>query len=348
MTESLKILIVKLSAIGDVAQSTPILHSLRRKFPDAYIGWAVEDRAADIVINNPLIDEVFVFPRQKWKKRGFSLKNLTEFFEIIKKIREKKFDITIDLQELLKSGIITYFSGAKRRIAHAGTRELAHIFVNEKLPAHDNFDPNKILLERYLEPAAYLGAPVDEVEFSLPPVTEEVKQSVDKLLENIDKSKELVVFSPATIWPSKHWMEEYWAELSDMLSPDYNVVFIGTEGDKNLIERITSKTKIIENHLSLAGKTNIPELIELFNRTDILVAPDTGPAHIANATQHPKIIMLFGSTGVRRTPPYGEKHKALAVDLPCQPCFIRKCPRKDNNMQCMKELMPDKVLEFTK
>ena len=347
MNKPLKILIVRLSAIGDVIHSTPILHSLRRKFPDAHISWAIEDRSSDIIINNPLINNVFVFPKQKWKKRGFNIKNLWEFFSIIKEIRKEKFDIAIDLQELFKSGIITFLSGAKRKIAHSGTRELASIFVNERLLAHDNFDPNKLIIERYLEPAAYLGAPVDEIQFSLPPVSQEAKNHIDKLLENIDAGKEIIIFSPATIWHSKHWLDEYWAELLEKLAPDYNVIFTGTEKDKDLIKKISSRAKT-DNYISLAGKTNLFELIELFNRAKSLIAPDTGPAHIANATQKPSIIMLFGSTGSKRTPPYGEKHKALSAELSCQPCFKRKCPRTDNNMECMKKLIPGEILRIIK
>lgn len=347
MNKKLKILIVRLSAIGDVIHSTPVLHSLRRKFPDAHIAWAVEDKASAIIINNPLIDEVFVFPKQRWKKRGFNIKNLSEYFSVIKKIRERNFDIAIDLQELFKSGIITFLSGAKRRIAHAGTREAAEIFVNEKLPAHDNFDPNKLITERYLESAAYLGAPTDEIKFSLPPVNLETKNRIDKLLENINPDKEIIIFSPATIWHSKHWLEEYWTELLDSLAPDYNIIFTGTQNDNELIEKITSKAKT-SDYISLAGKTDLFELIELFNRAKYIVAPDTGPAHIANATQNPGIVMLFGSTGFKRTPPIGEKHIALSTELSCQPCFKRKCPRTQNKMQCMKELTPDKVLNFIK
>lgn len=347
MNKTKKILIVRLSAIGDVVHSTPILHCLRKKFPDAFIAWAVEDNASDILINNPLIDEVFVFPKRKWKKRGFNIKNLFEFISIIKKIRKENFDIAIDLQELFKSGIITFLSGAKRRIAHSGTREFASIFVNEKLQAHDNFDPHKLIIERYLEPAAYLGAPVDEIKFTLPPVNEETKIYIDGLLENTDKNKEIVIFSPSTIWTSKHWTEEYWAELLDKLAPEYNVIFTGTEKDKELIERITSKSAT-SDYLSLAGKTNLFQLIELFNRAKYLIAPDTGPAHIANATQVPSIIMIFGSTGFKRTPPFGEKHRALSAELTCQPCFKRKCPKTANYMECMKKITPDKIIEFIK
>lgn len=328
-----KILIVRLSAIGDVVHSLPILHSLRRKFPDSYIAWAVEDRCADILINNPLLDKVYVFPRKKWNKQGL---------KVIKEIRKEKFDIAIDLQELFKSGIITYLSGAKRRIAHAKTREFADIFINEKLQAHDTFDHEKLIIERYLEPAEYLGSPIDEVKFSLPPVNEGVKEKVNSLLTGIEK--EIVVFSPATIWKTKHWPEKYWAELLDILQDRFKIVFIGAEKDNELISRIINQAET-NDYLNLAGKTSLFDLIEIFNRAKYVVAPDTGPAHIANATQTPKIIMIFGPTGVRRTPPYGKKHSALSTTLPCQPCFRRICPRKDFPNECMKKLTPDLISE---
>lgn len=323
-----KILIVRLSAIGDVVHSLPVLYSLRREFPGAYIAWAVEKRCSEILINNPLLDKVYVFPGKKWNKQGL---------EVIKAIRKEKFDIAIDLQELFKSGIITYLSGAKRRIAHAGTREFAHIFINEKLTAHDTFDPEKIIIRRYLEPAGYLGAPVDEVKFTLPPTDKAVKDRVSKLLSGL--KKEITVFSPATIWPAKHWPEKYWAELLDSLCDDYSIVFTGAEKDNALVNRITTLAGRAD-YLNIAGKTSLPELIEIFNRAKYVIAPDTGPAHIANATQSPAIIMIFGPTGARRTPPYGEKHFALSANLKCQPCFKRNCPRKDFPLECMEKITP--------
>lgn len=332
MKNNPKILIVRLSAIGDVVHSLPILHCLRRKFPDSFIGWAVEDRCSDVLINNPLIDRVYVFPRKKWCKQSLS---------VIKEIRNEKFDIAIDLQELFKSGIITYLSGAKRRIAHAKTREFADIWVNEKLPAHDTFDTEKLIIERYLEPAKYLGAPIDEVEFSLPPLNNDIKTKIDSLLGGLDK--EIVVFSPATIWPTKHWLEEYWAELLNKISDKYNVVFIGTNKDNALINRIVSLAKT-DKYLNIAGKTSLLELIEVFNRSKYVIAPDTGPAHIANATQVPSVGMIFGPTGVKRTPPYGDKHFAISANLPCKECFKRICPRKDNPLECMKKITPDMIL----
>ncbi|OGI22725.1 MAG: hypothetical protein A2287_02880 [Candidatus Melainabacteria bacterium RIFOXYA12_FULL_32_12] len=340
-----KILIVRLSAIGDVIHSLPVLHALRRKFPNAYIGWLVEDKAAEILLGNSLIDQVYVLPKKKWKSQGFTLKTCKEFLEFIKTIKNEKFDIAIDLQELFKSGILTYLSGAKRRIAHAKTREFADIFINEKLKAHNIFDPNKPVIERYLETAQHLEAPTDEIKFSLPPINQQIKDTVSGLLKNLDKDKPIVILAPATTWPSKHWLESYWSELLDRLAPDNNVIFIGSSQDIALINKITSEANT-DNYLSLAGKTSLLELIELFNRTDIVIAPDTGPAYIANATDKPAIIMISGSTSYKRTFPYGEKHTAIAANLPCQPCHKKRCLKKDYHMECMKKVTPDKIFRI--
>jgi len=342
MNKKLKILMVRLSAIGDVVHCLPALYSLRKTFPEAYIGWVVEDKAADILVGNPLLDKVYILPKKKWKKQGLTIDTCKEFAEFINTLRKEKFDIAIDFQELFKSGLITFLSGAKRRIAHAKTREFADIFINEKLKAHDIFDPDKMIIKRYLEPTEYLGASVDEIKFCLPPVNNETKEYIDSLISDIDKNKPVIICSPATVWYTKHWIEYYWSELIDKLAPDYNVIFIGASQDKNLVDRIISMANT-DIAISLVGKTNLPELIELFNRADIVIAPDTGPAHIANAGEKPAIITIFGSTGFKRSCPYGEKHIALSAQLPCQPCFSRKCPEKTLKMECMKHITPEIV-----
>lgn len=345
MKKQEKILIVRLSAIGDVVHSLPALHSIKKKYPEAFIGWAVEDKASDIIVNNPLVDKAHVMPKKTWKKRGFSLKNTIEFWAYIKEIRKENYTIAIDIQELFKSGWISFLSGAPRRIAHDKAREFAHIFANDKLPAHNTFDPDKPIIERYLEPAAHLGADVNDVRFSLPPATEEVKLYIDKLLDGVDKSKPTIVFSPATIWPSKHWVEEYWSQLLDLVSNKYNVLFTGAPNDLDLINRIVNGAKT-ENYKILAGKTNIEQLIEVFRRADIVIAPDTGPAHIANAAENPKIICIFGSTSYKRSGPYGKQHESVSAQLDCQPCFKRNCPREKDKMECVYKIKPAKILSI--
>lgn len=344
LQENSKVLIVRLSAIGDVIHSLPVISALKATYPNIYIGWAVEDRASDVIIDNPLIDKAFVFPKSKWKKSKDKIQTLKEFSALIKEIKDEKFDVAIDLQELFKSGLITYLSGAKRRIAHAKTREFAEIFVNEKLPAHDTFDQNKLIIERYLESAQYLGAKTNEIEFSLPLIKQETIEKVDKLLLEINKDKPTVVFIPGTIWETKHWIDEYWAKLLDELSSSCNIIFVGAGKDDQLYEKIISLAPN-KNNLSLINKTTVFDLIEIFNRTDMVVATDTGPAHIANAVGKPVIITLFGATSYKRSCPVGENHTALCANIECQPCFNRKCKLKDEKMRCMMMLTPEIVLE---
>lgn len=345
MSKILKILIVRLSAIGDVVHCLPVAAALREKYPEATLGWVVEDKAAEILVNNPIVDKVFILPKKKWKEQGLNTSTLKEICAFIKEIRDERFDIAIDLQELFKSGIITFLSGAKRRIAHAKTREFADLFVNEKLKAHNIFDPDKQVIERYLEAAEYLGADVNDIKFPLPSISQSTKDYINGLLHWLDKDKPNVVFCPATTWSTKHWVESYWTDLLIKVSKKFNVIFIGTDKDNFLIERIT-KNLNANRHLSLAGKLNLVELIEVFNKSDVVIAPDTGPAHIAAATEKPIVISIFGSTSQKRTGPYGSRNISISSELPCQPCHKKKCTRKDNPIQCMKEIRPDMVYDI--
>lgn len=344
MEKNLKILIVRLSAIGDVVHSLPILHALKSRFPHCTIGWVVEDKAADLIIDNPLIDNVYVIPKQKWKKNKSYLKNTLEFFQIIKKIQNEKYDIAIDLQELLKSAVITYLSKAPRRIAHKKTREFAEFFVNEKLPAHNIFDPDKMIIERYLEAASYLGADTKDIKFSLPVINDTIKENVTNLLKNIDSTKKTIAFIPGTIWQTKHWIEPYWQQLFLNTYKEYNVIFIGSNKESELIYKITTGIAN-DKYTSLAGRTSLLELIEVFKRCNMVISTDTGPMHIANATQIPDIISIFGATSYKRSCPYGKNNIALSANIKCQPCFKRKCYNKKQDMECMKLITPELILK---
>ena len=130
-----KILIIRRSALGDTIHTLPLAKSLREKYPDAQIDWIVEDKAEKFITNNPLLDKVYVIHK---KTGGFK-----EFKALIKQIRAEKYDIAIDTQQLLKSGIILGLSGAKRKIALSDGREFSGIFANEIIKTdRKQFDVN--------------------------------------------------------------------------------------------------------------------------------------------------------------------------------------------------------------
>ena len=345
MSERARILIVRLSSIGDVVHSLPILPALRRIHPDAFVGWAVEDKAAGLLEGHPLLDRLHVLPVKAWKAGGLRARTLVELARFLGEIRNERYAIAIDLQELFRSGAISFLSGAPRRIAHRGARELAGLFANDLLPFHDLFDPGKPIVERYLEPALHLGADEREAEFVLPPTKDETRLYVDDLLRGVDRSRKNVVFSPATTWASKHWREEYWSELLDLVADRCNVIFSGTAGDLDLVGRITAAART-GSFLVVAGRTDLPQLVELLRRADVVVAPDSGPAHVASAAGRPAVVCLFGPTSPRRNGPLGARHVSLSARLDCQPCVKRACPRRDHPMECAARLTPGEVFRL--
>ena len=155
----MKILIVKLSAIGDVAQTLPALEALKNIYPDSEITWVVEEAAAGVLDGHPLIDRLLISRRKAWissRTNPLALaQGLGSMVRFIRELRRTRYDIAIDFQGLLKSGIVIGLARADRKIGYDRTRELSYLFLNERLPA---YDIERHALERYLDVARYLGA----------------------------------------------------------------------------------------------------------------------------------------------------------------------------------------------
>ncbi len=327
--DSLKILIIRLSAIGDTIHTLPLVYALRKRYPEAQIDWLVEDKASMFVKDNPLINNVFIVPKREWQQRKLSFKNFDEFNKIITKLKKEKYDIAIDTQQLFKSGIYLKFSGAKRKITLSGGREFSGVFANEIITAtHKLFDKDYHVVYRNLEIAKYLGCEDAEVKFVLPQVGNFEKKRVDELLGSLNKKKPILVLAPATTWETKHWENKYWAEIIKAFENKVNIVITGTNSDVDLIEDILLFGKF-DGVLNLAGKTNLMELVEIYSRATAVVAPDSGSAQIAWACEKPFVVSVFTATSKNRTAPFGEKALAFAPKIDCYPCHKKKCFSKN-------------------
>ena len=328
MEERLKILIIRLSAIGDTIHTLPMVNALRKTYPDAQIDWLVEDKAAMFVENNPLIDNVFVIPKKSWKSRKNILKNIDEFNKIVANLRKQDYDIAIDVQQLFKSAIFLWLSGAEQKITLSGGREFSGFFANDIVKAsHPLFDKNYHVVHRNMELAKYLECQSDEIEFILPPVTKEVVKKVDELLSPLKKRPTLVL-SPATTWETKHWENKYWADIIKEFQERVNIVITGSNADKRLVDDILLYGRF-KNIINLTGKTNLNELTEVFRRADVVIAPDSGSAQIAWACQKPFVISIFTATSKNRTAPFGNKAVAFAPKITCYPCHKKRCFSKN-------------------
>ncbi len=340
----MNILIVKTSAIGDVIHTLPALNALRRKYPEARIDWLVEEAAADLVIGHAALDTVLVSRRKAWArdlKQGRAGAAWRGFSDFVTRLRATEYDLLIDFQGLLKSGIFVGLARAKRKVGFGKGMEHAecsYIFLNEPVPPV-NMDQHAAIRELLLLKA--IGIESEEVVFALP-IGEEQREKIGQLLEaeGVDPAKPLVAINPMTTWETKHWRNERFARVADqLLDRGMAVVFSGGPQDVQPIEGI--RKAMTGKAASLAGRTTLKELAALYEGVQVLITTDTGPMHLAAAVGTP-VVALFGPTAPWRTGPFGSSHRILRAEIACSPCLKRHC---DVGHECMDRITVDQVVQ---
>lgn len=336
----MKILIIKLSAIGDVVQTLPALEAIKKLYPDSEITWVVEEAAAGILAGHPAIDKVLVSRRKTWLnqlKRFHTLRlGLEGCRGFVGELRSVKYDLAIDFQGLLKSGIVIGLSRSGRKIGFDKTRELSYLFLNERLPA---FDLEKHALERYLDVARNLGAKDPATTCTLP-IESEIREMRRKVGQIRKEGQRLVVINPVARWRTKLWPEANFSELADRLVREKNcvVVFTGSPADQALSRTIMAGMRT--QAFDWSGKTSLKELAALATLCDLFVTTDTGPMHLAAAARA-TVLALFGPTAPWRTGPYGPAHIVIRTGIECSPCFKRVCSK---DQECMRGITVSAVL----
>ena len=345
----MKILIVKMSAIGDVIHTLPALNALRRHFPRAWIDWLVEADAADLVRGHQALDRVIVSQRKKWMKglKGPHWReNGRKIIEFVRLLRETHYDMVLDFQFLLKSGLLVALARADRKIGFdRGMEHMEHsyLFLNDRMPP---VDMEVHALERNLRLVRYLGIAAHRVAYHLPIAPADVKW-VEGYLQaaGIDSSQPLVAINPVAKWDTKLWSNQQFAQLADLLVHQFGaaVVLTGSAQDKALIASIQSLMQ--HPAVNAAGKTRLTALAALYQKAAMLISTDTGPMHLAAAVDTP-VVALFGPTAPWRTGPYGNGHVVVRHPVACSPCFKRKCPIKTHD--CMARLSLEKVWQVAR
>jgi len=340
----MRILIVKLSSLGDVIQTLPALFLLRKKYPDAHITWLIEEESAELVVGHPLIDNIIVFRKKRWLSGGANYRRLAqtvyETANFIKELRFYSYDLVIDFQGLLKSGILVGISRGKRKRGFYPGREKSHLFLNEKVPY-----PVASLhaVDRYIFLLNSLGCSCQSPEFFIS-IQQEQRERIAKFfqLKGITFNNPIVILHPGTRWESKLWEEKKWAMLGDLLyDKNYaQVIFTGSRQDRSLIRRVAKQMRF--PGINTAGELKLKELAFLQTQADVVVVPDSGPMHLAAALGRP-VVALFGPTDPSRTGPYGDIHSVIFRPIECRPCFRRKCSFN----KCMTEISVREVWEAT-
>ncbi|MBI1846237.1 MAG: lipopolysaccharide heptosyltransferase I [Candidatus Rokubacteria bacterium] len=310
------IALVKLSALGDVVHALPVACALRVMRPQARLVWVVERREAALLAGHPALDAVVVSDLRRWRRpRGprALLETAREIRALRRELRRLTIDVALDLQGLVKSGMLTLATGAPARIGFQARwcREpLSALFTNRRvaLPpraAH--------AVDECLGLLAPLGVPPDRVTFGLPP-NPRAEVRADEILAaaGLKARRRLVVLNPGAGRDDKRWPPACFRELGERLAADLaaSVLVVWGPGEDSIARDVVEGVRA--PGVVLAPPTDLHELIAVLRRASVVVAADTGPLHLAAAVGTP-CVGLFGPTPAARNGPYGPGQRALAA-----------------------------------
>ena len=346
-----RILIVKLSSMGDVIHTLPAARAIRDAYPEAVIGWAVERRHAEIIRDQPILDRVI-----EWDRR-----NRRTLWDFIRRLRRGRWDVAIDFQGLLRSAMVTRLSGARRRIGYRPAKELAHWWYTERVPLATM---ERHAVERYLDLAAALpGVVVPEPlerpyldgreplagrprgdRFPLVPTAADRREVDDFLHERgfDPSSQSLVVIAPecrreANIYPAVKFIELARRLLSHA---DIRIALCGGPSSAPLYEEIAEG---LDGRIWRAeGRFGLTGSAALLKQAQVAVTGDTGVLHMAVAAGT-RVVALFGPSSPLRTGPYCDRAILLHHRLDCSPCFGRSCPLGYDPPSCMDSISVDEL-----
>lgn len=338
------ILVVRLTARGDVVLSSPLAGALRRRFPDARIAWAVEEHTADVMRHNPHLDEVIVWERAEWKRLlrtgrwGAFLGAAVDFFG---ELRDRRFDVAIDAQGLLRSGALAFFSGAPTRIG-LGSREGSRLLMTGVVKREPN---TRRIASADAAFARALGLDTSSFAMEIPRGADELA-TVDRMVEEEGLGDGFAAACPFTTRSYKHWIEDRWSALIRGIREKVGlgVVLLGGPADRAAANRIleggangpVAGAPLVD----LVGRTTLGEASAVVSRCDVLVGVDTGLSHMAHAFGRPSVL-LFGSNLPYLDPPTPVA-RVLHSGRDCSPCRGRlTC---DGRIDCMDDIPVAEVL----
>ena len=310
--EPRRILLVLHGSIGDVTRALPLANLIHRGLPKAALVWAVEPPSLPLVEHHPAVDEVILFDRPRWWKQLGSF---------LRRIRSGHFDLVLDLQRHLKSGMISRWSGAPHRLGfhRRDCKELNWVFNNHHLPAFGN---GLSKLDHYLKFAEYLGLVAQPLEWKLG-LTQEEQCGVERHLGNLGSG--FAALFVGSRWESKGWFAAQVSSCASRIHERYglDIVLLGSSSDAALARE--AELSCAFGITNLVGHTSLKEAVGIIARARLAVGPDTGLMHIAVAVGTP-VVSLWGATSPARSGPYGFEELVIRGKADCSPCYRKRCP----------------------
>jgi heptosyltransferase I len=324
-----RVCIVMMSAVGDAVHTLPVISAIKRKSPKTQVTWVLQPGPATLVRGHPLVDEIVLFDRTA---------GMLGFLDTRAELGKRAFDLVINLQVYFKAGIITSFTRAPVKLGfdRARARDFNWLFTNAKIPPH----PVQHVQDQYFEFLDTLGIPHEPVEWGLGPWPDERVWQAEWRAQFDRPTAAIVV---ATSKPQKDWLPERWAEVADALYAEYGLqpVLVGGRSERELAAERVILDRARHPVVSTLG-SGLRKLVSILDASALVLAPDTGPLHMAVALDRP-VISLMGYTNPKRTGPYRKFHDLL-IDAYAEP-GEEYVPTMENRMDRMPRISVADVLE---
>ncbi len=326
------VLIIRMSAIGDVVRTLPAVNAWRKQFPATRFTWLVEPAAASVLQGHAAIDKVLIFERGLFgdfrRSPGNIVRALLSLSNLISDLRREKFDLVVDFHGIFKSALFARLSGARERVGFARpeAKEGGTIFYTHQFKPVSR-ELNRVA--RALDLVEYLGVKVsDSVAYRLPvrALNRERAYATMECLSELPGRGPLIALHPGSSRKTayKRWHQNGYVGLINALveKHDARIILTWGPGERETVELIAGHVRV---PVVVAKKTtSLLDLAALFAACDLFIGGDTGPAHLAVAMQTP-VVVIFGPTHPKVNAPYGVPNRIVRYSLPCSPCRKRSC-----------------------
>lgn len=340
-SEPQRILIIRPSALGDVCRSVPVLAALRARWPHARIDWLVQDAFADAVAAHPALSEIVPFPRRELSP----LARPDKLLAAVKwgnRLRHRRYDLVIDCQGLMRSGLMTLATMATIRLGAADARELAPLAYTRRVPATHNMHA----VDRMLALAQAAVDTFGATESIAAPdmrlyTTAEARAKAERSL-TIAGGAPIIVLAPTSRWPAKQWPDDRFSRLALALlnETDATLAIVGGPGEQAQCERTRALSYHNPRVIDLVGQTGIGELMAIVQRSALVVANDSAVLHMAVGFDRP-LVALFGPTLTSLVGPYQRAGDVLQHESPAHASAHKNAA----NASMMRAIAADEAIE---
>ncbi len=310
-----RILFIRMSAVGDVINTLPALSALRHGYPDAFIGFLVEDRARDLIVNHPCVSRVHLFPRRRWVRmllRPHQWPALAaEVGAFVRELRAQRYEVALELQSNLKGAVQAIVSGARLRVGFGPghTKEYNHLFTHVHVTP-----PSEILnrVDKFLSMAAAVGAPLQGADYQLPD-SPDSRARVSAFFASAGlQPGGFVAIHPGTsdFGRAKRWMPERFAELAERIGRSYGLRSVVTwgPGEQDLADQVARRSAGFA--IPAMQTRSLLDLAEILRHARLFVGCDSGPLHLSSAVGIPSVA-LFGPKDPRVYGPHNPQSRVV-------------------------------------